>query len=60
MQEKGRALLRDPSDSICNDYPDDVFRKFEMTGLIVSHGASNYVYYNIYFYFFTSISLFIT
>lgn len=33
--------------SICNDYPDDVFRKFEMTGLISSHGYSKYIYYNI-------------
>ena len=33
--------------SICNDYPDDVFRKFEMTGLIMSHGKFRYVYYNL-------------
>lgn len=33
--------------SICNDYPDDVFRKFEMTGLFISHGHSKYIYYNL-------------
>lgn len=33
--------------SICNDYPDDVFRKFEMTGLIMAHGKFRYVYYNL-------------
>lgn len=33
--------------SICSDYPDDVFRKFEMTGLFVSHGKSKYIYYNV-------------
>lgn len=33
--------------SVCNDYPDDVFRKFEMTGLLISHGKFKYVYYNI-------------
>ncbi len=31
--------------SITYDYPDDVFRKFEMTGLIVQHGKFNYTYY---------------
>lgn len=33
-------------DSIIKDYPDEVFRKFEMTGLIVQHGKFNYVYYD--------------
>lgn len=32
--------------SLIADYPDDVFRKFEMTGLIVQHGAFRYIYYN--------------
>lgn len=32
--------------SILKDYTDDVFRKFEMTGLIIKHGAHNYIYYN--------------
>ena len=32
--------------SLLNDYPDDVFRKFEMTGLIVKRGAFNYIYYD--------------
>ena len=32
--------------SLINDYPDEVFRKFEMTGLIVQHGKFNYTYYN--------------
>lgn len=33
-------------DSIVKDYPDEVFRKFEMTGLLVQHGKFNYVYYD--------------
>ena len=32
--------------SIKDDYPDDVFRKFEMTGLIVKRGAFGYTYYD--------------
>lgn len=32
--------------SLLSDYPDDVFRKFEMTGLIVKRGAFNYIYYD--------------
>lgn len=32
--------------TVVQDYPDEVFRKFEMTGLIVQHGAFNYIYYN--------------
>ncbi len=32
--------------SIKRDYPDDVFRKFEMTGLIVKRGAWGYTYYD--------------
>ena len=34
------------SSSLIRDYPDEVFRKFEMTGLIVQHGAFSHVYYN--------------
>lgn len=33
--------------SIKSDYPDDVFRKFEMTGLLMKHGKSKYIYYNL-------------
>jgi len=33
--------------SITKDYPDDVFRKFEMTGLMRSHGAYSYIYYDL-------------
>lgn len=32
--------------SLLRDYPDDVFRKFEMTGLLIEHGSFNYKYYN--------------
>ena len=32
--------------SIIKDYSDEVFRKFEMTGLIIQHGSFNYIYYN--------------
>lgn len=30
--------------SLLRDYPDDVFRKFEMTGLLKRHGSYNYTY----------------
>ena len=33
-------------DSLVKDYPDDVFRKFEMTGLLTKHGSYQYVYIN--------------
>ena len=33
-------------DSITSDYPDDVFRKFEMTGLLIKRGAFGYTYYD--------------
>ncbi len=33
--------------TLINDYPDEVFRKFEMTGLIVQHGKFKYMYYNL-------------
>lgn len=42
--------------SICSDYPDDVFRKFEMTGLLTSHGYSKYLYYNLSSYNIEKIS----
>ena len=32
--------------SINIDYPDDVFRKFEMTGLIIKRGVYGYTYYD--------------
>jgi len=32
--------------SIIRDYPDEVFRKFEMTGLLTKHGKFNYIYIN--------------
>lgn len=32
--------------SLLNDYPDDIFRKFEMTGLIKQRGQFNYIYYD--------------
>lgn len=32
--------------SAIRDYPDEVFRKFEMTGLLVKHGKSPYTYIN--------------
>ncbi|MDD4575231.1 MAG: AlwI family type II restriction endonuclease [Bacteroidales bacterium] len=33
-------------ESIIKDYADDVFRKFEMTGLIIAHGGFKHIYYN--------------
>lgn len=32
--------------SILKEYPDDVFRKFEMTGLIIKRGIFKYIYYD--------------
>lgn len=32
--------------SLIRDYPDEVFRKFEMTGLIVKRGSHKYQYYD--------------
>jgi len=32
--------------SLIKDYPDEVFRKFEMTGLLTKHGAYQYIYIN--------------
>lgn len=43
---KNNDILPLSLSSILKDYPDEVFRKFEMTGLIVKHGAFNYIYYN--------------
>lgn len=31
---------------VIRDYPDEVFRKFEMTGLLVKHGKFSYTYIN--------------
>lgn len=42
-----RNILDFAQNSITDDYPDDVFRKFEMTGLFRSHGAYSYVYYDL-------------
>ncbi len=33
-------------ESLCEAYPDDVFRKFEMTGLIIKRGAFSNIYYD--------------
>ncbi len=32
--------------SLIKDYPDEVFRKFEMTGLLTKHGTYHYIYIN--------------
>lgn len=37
-------------ESIKTDYPDEVFRKFEMTGLIIKRGAFGYTYYDFSVY----------
>ena len=39
-------ILPIADDSFLKDYPDDVYRKFEMTGLLTKHGAFNYIYIN--------------
>ena len=43
-------ILPIDEDSIKNDYQDDVFRKFEMTGLIIKRGMFNYTYYDFSVY----------
>lgn len=41
-----RDILPLAQNSLLKDYPDDVFRKFEMTGLIVKRGAFGNTYYD--------------
>lgn len=41
---KSKGILPIMFNSLIHDYPDEVFRKFEMTGLIVRHGQFSYVY----------------
>lgn len=41
---KNKEILPLADTSIFIDYPDDVFRKFEMTGLVVKRGAHQYTY----------------
>ena len=43
---KARNILPINENSLRRDYPDDVFRKFEMTGLIVKRGKFSYIYYD--------------
>ena len=44
LKENNILPLND--NSILKEYPDDVFRKFEMTGLIIKRGAFGYTYYD--------------
>lgn len=41
-----KGILPIAQNSLLKDYPDDVFRKFEMTGLIVKRGAFGNTYYD--------------
>lgn len=43
---KNNYILPLADNSIFLDYPDDVYRKFEMTGLIRKRGQFNYIYYD--------------
>lgn len=43
---KSNNILPLADKSIFVDYPDDVFRKFEMTGLLRKRGQFNYIYYD--------------
>lgn len=43
---KSKNILPSNFDTIVRDYPDEVFRKFEMTGLLCKHGKFGYVYIN--------------
>jgi hypothetical protein len=44
-------------ESIVKDYADEVFRKFEMTGLIIQHGCHNHIYYNFSEFNFSKIEI---
>lgn len=44
---KENNIMQIADNSLFSDYPDEVFRKFEQTGLIIRHGCYGYVYYNI-------------
>lgn len=44
LQEKGLPPLKE--NSLLRDYPDDVFKKFEMTGLLRQRGKFGYIYYD--------------
>ena len=50
-----KAILPLAESSLKRDYPDDVFRKFEMTGLIVKRGSHKYQYYDFSSYNFGKI-----
>lgn len=43
---ENKNILPIAKSSLLKDYPDEVFRKFEMTGLIIKHGAFGYTYYD--------------
>lgn len=43
---KARDILPLAQSSLLKDYPDDVFRKFEMTGLIIRRGSFGNTYYD--------------
>lgn len=43
---KYNDILECELSTVIKDYPDDVFRKFEMTSLIIKHGSYEYQYIN--------------
>ena len=43
---RDEGILPIQYNSLIRDYPDEVFRKFEMTGLLVKHGQFAYIYIN--------------
>jgi len=44
FEEQGLIPLN--IDSVIKEYPDDVMRKFQMTGLLMTHGAYQNIFYN--------------
>lgn len=50
-----KGILPIKFNSLIRDYPDEVFRKFEMTGLIVRHGQFSYVYLDFSKYNFAKV-----
>ena len=58
LNQKG--ILPLATNSLLKDYPDEVFRKFEMTGLIIKRGAFKYIYYDFSAYNFEKIQSILT
>jgi len=54
---KDNGILDYGFKTIISEYPDDVFRKFEMTQLIISRGQYSYIYYDFSKYNYEKIQM---